>query len=166
MLRLHRSFRGRHQRPRCEPPLPIGELLEHPSLSHIVVQLATALDARGHFSEGTEADWYCNLHYLKTLLPLYTTIITLHDSIALLFGIHEVFCVVRLLFLLLDGDHWQNTYRRMPGTDHSVVVTTLRKRPTNLYYSLEFPSFPSALRCLPNRVAPLKDVLGRRRWIY
>lgn len=56
VLRLHRSFRGRHQRPRCEPPLPVAELLEHPSLSHIVLQLATALDARGHFSEGTEGD--------------------------------------------------------------------------------------------------------------
>lgn len=38
------------------------------------------------------------------------------------------------------------------GSDHPVVVTTLRKRPTNLY-SIEFPSFPSALRCLPKLVA-------------
>lgn len=61
-LRLHRSFRGRHNRgfrPRCEPPLPTMELLEHPSLGHIVLQLASSLDVRGHFSEGPEMnDWY------------------------------------------------------------------------------------------------------------
>jgi hypothetical protein len=51
-LRLHRGFRGRHQRPRCEPPLPGPELLEQPSLAHIILQLATHLDVRGHFSEG------------------------------------------------------------------------------------------------------------------
>ncbi|XP_055701430.1 protein SCAI isoform X2 [Phlebotomus papatasi] len=56
VLRLHRGFRGRHQRPRCEPPLPAAELLEHPSLSHIVLQLASALDVRGHFSEGSEGE--------------------------------------------------------------------------------------------------------------
>lgn len=55
-MRLHRSFRGRHQRPRCEPPLPAAELLEHPALAHIVLQLATQLDVRGHFSEATEGD--------------------------------------------------------------------------------------------------------------
>lgn len=51
VLRIHSSFRGRHQRPRCEPPLPTVDLLEHPSLSHIVLQLATALDARDQFHE-------------------------------------------------------------------------------------------------------------------
>lgn len=55
-MRLHRSFRGRHQRPRCEPPLPAAELLEHPSLAHIVLQLATQLDVRGHFSETVEVE--------------------------------------------------------------------------------------------------------------
>ncbi|KXJ80309.1 hypothetical protein RP20_CCG025650 [Aedes albopictus] len=55
-LRLHRGFRGRHQRPRCEPPLPSAELLEHPSLAHIILQLASALDVRGHFVEGPEGD--------------------------------------------------------------------------------------------------------------
>ncbi|KAM7355738.1 protein SCAI isoform 1-T1 [Cochliomyia hominivorax] len=56
VLRLHRGFRGRHMRPRCEPPLPSTELLEHPTLSHIIFQLATALDVRGHFSDGPECD--------------------------------------------------------------------------------------------------------------
>lgn len=51
VLRTHMSFRGRHQRPRCEPPLPTVDLLEHPSLSHIVVQLASALDVRDQFHE-------------------------------------------------------------------------------------------------------------------
>ncbi|XP_017481372.1 PREDICTED: protein SCAI isoform X1 [Rhagoletis zephyria] len=56
VLRLHRGFRGRHMRPRCEPPLPSNELLEHPSLSHIIFQLASGLDVRGHFSDGPECD--------------------------------------------------------------------------------------------------------------
>ncbi|XP_037035469.1 protein SCAI isoform X3 [Bradysia coprophila] len=56
VLRIHRAFRGRHQRPRCEPPLPGAELLEHSSLTHIVLQLATALEVRRHFSEETEGD--------------------------------------------------------------------------------------------------------------
>jgi len=51
VLRLHRGFRGRHMRPRCEPQLPANELLEHPSLSHIIFQLASALDVRGHFTK-------------------------------------------------------------------------------------------------------------------
>lgn len=51
-LRIHMSFRGRHQRPRCEPPLPSVDLLEHPSLSHIILQLASALDVRDQFHEG------------------------------------------------------------------------------------------------------------------
>lgn len=50
VLRIHMSFRGRHQRPRCEPPLP-ADLLEHPSLSHIVLQLGAALDVRDQFHE-------------------------------------------------------------------------------------------------------------------
>lgn len=50
-LRIHMSFRGRHQRPRCEPPLPSVDLLEHPSLSHIILQLASALDVRDQFHE-------------------------------------------------------------------------------------------------------------------
>lgn len=52
VLRTHMSFRGRHQRPRCEPPLPAVDLLEHPSLAHIVLQLASALDVRDQFHEG------------------------------------------------------------------------------------------------------------------
>lgn len=51
VLRTHGSFRGRHQRPRCEPPLPATDLLEHPSLSHIILQLATALDVHDQFNE-------------------------------------------------------------------------------------------------------------------
>lgn len=61
VLRIHRSFRGRHQRPRCEPPLPTAELLEHPSLSHIILQLATALDVRSHFNDVQETEWCMQL---------------------------------------------------------------------------------------------------------
>lgn len=53
VLRIHMSFRGRHQRPRSEPPLPTVDLLEHPSLSHIILQLASALDVRDQFHEGS-----------------------------------------------------------------------------------------------------------------
>ena len=81
VLRLHRGFRGRHQRPRCEPPLPAAELLEHPSLAHIVLQLATHLDVRGHFSEGPEGDW-CkgtyNLECTRIKLTNFTFIIQFH----------------------------------------------------------------------------------------
>lgn len=146
VLRLHRSFRGRHQRPRCEPPLPIGELLEHPSLSHIVLQLATALDARGHFSEGTEADWYYDSHYLTlstAAVSTTTRTTTLKDSIALPVTTRRVLTTILIFIAVLLPVRWQDT--RSPIV---VVVTILRKRPTNPY-SIEFPSFPSALRCLP-----------------
>ncbi|XP_026461155.1 protein SCAI-like [Ctenocephalides felis] len=51
VLRLHRGFRSRRFRPKCSPPLPIPDLLEHPALGQIVLQLAQQLDARSHFSE-------------------------------------------------------------------------------------------------------------------
>lgn len=71
VLRIHRAFRGRHQRPRCEPPLPTAELLEHSSLTHIVLQLATALEVRRHFSEETEGDWLNG----KTYWTIYCKIV-------------------------------------------------------------------------------------------
>lgn len=73
-LRLHRGFRGRHQRPRCEPPLPNLELLEHPSLGHIVLQLASCLDVRGCFSEAQDIqDWYLNPVVITSLLFIVTS---------------------------------------------------------------------------------------------
>lgn len=51
VLQLHRAFRGRQYRPRCQPPLPDQDLLEHPSLQHLVLDLATHLDVRHHFAE-------------------------------------------------------------------------------------------------------------------
>ncbi|KAG5319609.1 SCAI protein, partial [Pseudoatta argentina] len=54
VLNLHRSFRGRQQRPRCHPPLPDAEVLEHPTLHHLVLDLAACLDARDHFPESNE----------------------------------------------------------------------------------------------------------------
>lgn len=71
VLRLHRGFRGRHMRPRCEPQLPANELLEHPSLSHIIFQLASALDVRGHFSEGPECDWWLFLAVVLVLVIIF-----------------------------------------------------------------------------------------------
>ncbi|XP_024876491.1 protein SCAI isoform X1 [Temnothorax curvispinosus] len=54
VLNLHRSFRGRQQRPRCYPPLPDAEVLEHPTLHHLVFDLAACLDARDHFPDSNE----------------------------------------------------------------------------------------------------------------
>ncbi|ENN79886.1 hypothetical protein YQE_03705, partial [Dendroctonus ponderosae] len=44
VLHLHRAFRGRQYRPRCQPPLPEAELLENPALQHLVLDLATHLE--------------------------------------------------------------------------------------------------------------------------
>ncbi|XP_011632636.1 protein SCAI isoform X2 [Pogonomyrmex barbatus] len=54
VLNLHRSFRGRQQRPRCHPPLPDAEVLEHPNLHHLVLDLAACLDVRDHFPDSNE----------------------------------------------------------------------------------------------------------------
>lgn len=54
VLHLHRSFRGRQQRPRCHPPLPEAEVLEHPNLHQFVYDLASCLDARDHFPDSNE----------------------------------------------------------------------------------------------------------------
>ncbi|XP_054275634.1 protein SCAI-like isoform X1 [Macrosteles quadrilineatus] len=53
VLHLHRSFKGRQLRPRCQPPLPDADLLEHPALQHLVLDLASHLEVRSHF-EGNE----------------------------------------------------------------------------------------------------------------
>lgn len=57
VLHLHRGFRGRQYRPRCQPPLPEAELLEHPSLQHLVLDLAAHLEVRTHFMDNHELDW-------------------------------------------------------------------------------------------------------------
>lgn len=41
-LRLHRAFRARSQQTRASPPLP-DEILDHPTLTHIVLDLALNL---------------------------------------------------------------------------------------------------------------------------
>ncbi|KDR18298.1 Protein SCAI [Zootermopsis nevadensis] len=56
VLHLHRSFKGRHFRPRCQPPLPDGDLLDHPALQHLVLDLASHLDVRDHFMDTNEMD--------------------------------------------------------------------------------------------------------------
>ncbi|KAF4521725.1 hypothetical protein B566_EDAN012173 [Ephemera danica] len=53
VLHLHRSFKGRHFRPRSQPPLPEMELLEHPALRHLVLDLAVHLEVRSHFVDPT-----------------------------------------------------------------------------------------------------------------
>lgn len=35
---------GRQLRPRCQPPLPDADLLEHPALQHLVLDLASHLE--------------------------------------------------------------------------------------------------------------------------
>ncbi|XP_066997063.1 protein SCAI isoform X2 [Anabrus simplex] len=56
VLHLHRSFKSRQYQPRCQPPLPDGDLLEHPALQHLVLDLASHLEVRGHFVESNEID--------------------------------------------------------------------------------------------------------------
>lgn len=50
-------WQGRQLRPRCQPPLPDADLLEHPSLQHLVLDLAAHLEVRSHFINGNEMDW-------------------------------------------------------------------------------------------------------------
>lgn len=77
VLNLHRSFRGRQQRPRCHPPLPDAEVLEHPTLHHLVLDLAACLDCRDHFPDSNELAWPRHLscpapHESTSLLPPYS----------------------------------------------------------------------------------------------
>ncbi|XP_021190858.2 protein SCAI isoform X1 [Helicoverpa armigera] len=50
ILRMHRLFRGRSQRTRASPPLP-EDIYEHPALTHIVIDLVSHLQVRGHFHD-------------------------------------------------------------------------------------------------------------------
>lgn len=50
-------FQGRQFRPRAQPPLPEGDLLDHPALQHLVFDLAVHLDVRGLFLDSQEMDW-------------------------------------------------------------------------------------------------------------
>ncbi|XP_039287520.1 protein SCAI isoform X1 [Nilaparvata lugens] len=56
VLHLHRAFKGRQLRPRCQPALPDTDLLEHPALQHLVLDLASHLEVRSHFIETAEMD--------------------------------------------------------------------------------------------------------------
>ncbi|EEB18750.1 conserved hypothetical protein [Pediculus humanus corporis] len=56
VLNLHRGFKGRQFRPRSQPPLPDGDLLEHPTLQHIIFDLASHLEVRNHFLDSQEMD--------------------------------------------------------------------------------------------------------------
>ncbi|XP_064616454.1 protein SCAI-like isoform X2 [Liolophura sinensis] len=54
----HRGFKGTVYYPLSHPALPTDEILEHPSLVKIVLDLANTLDVRGLFSEPGEADMH------------------------------------------------------------------------------------------------------------
>ncbi|KAL1131066.1 hypothetical protein AAG570_012303 [Ranatra chinensis] len=56
VLHLHRAFKGRQLRPRCQPSLPEADLLEHPALQHLVLELASHLDVRPHFFDTNELE--------------------------------------------------------------------------------------------------------------
>ncbi|XP_026761617.1 protein SCAI [Galleria mellonella] len=53
-LRMHRAFRARTHLTRAAPPLP-DDLLEHPALVHIVMDLAAHLQVRAHFHDPSTA---------------------------------------------------------------------------------------------------------------
>lgn len=50
-------LQSRHLRPRCHPALPESELLEHPALTHLVLDLAIHLEVRSHFIDSNELEW-------------------------------------------------------------------------------------------------------------
>ncbi|CAK1588039.1 unnamed protein product [Parnassius mnemosyne] len=52
LLRMHRGFRAISNLPRSSPPLP-DDLLEHPTLVHIVMDLAVHLQVRSHFHDSS-----------------------------------------------------------------------------------------------------------------
>ncbi|XP_076090836.1 protein SCAI-like isoform X2 [Mytilus galloprovincialis] len=56
VLILHRGFKGPSYYPMSHPPLPTEEILEHPVLCKIVLELATLLDCRHVMSEPGEVD--------------------------------------------------------------------------------------------------------------
>lgn len=49
VLRNHEVFKAPVFRPKCYPPLPENELLEHPVLQHFIYDLASHLDVRNQF---------------------------------------------------------------------------------------------------------------------
>ncbi|XP_076455204.1 protein SCAI-like [Babylonia areolata] len=56
VLILHRGFKGPSYYPVSHPPLPTEEILEHPTLYRIVLELASLLDVRGLFAEPGDSD--------------------------------------------------------------------------------------------------------------
>ncbi|XP_025112792.1 protein SCAI-like isoform X2 [Pomacea canaliculata] len=56
VLILHKSFKGPSYYPISHPPLPTEEVLEHPALYRIVLELASLLEVRSLFAEPGEAD--------------------------------------------------------------------------------------------------------------
>ncbi|XP_063837575.1 protein SCAI [Ostrinia nubilalis] len=50
VLRMHRLFRGRTHRPRCSPPMP-EDLFDHPTLVHIILDIANVLQIRNHIQD-------------------------------------------------------------------------------------------------------------------
>ncbi|XP_050403884.1 protein SCAI isoform X1 [Patella vulgata] len=56
VLILHRGFKGPSYYPVSHPSLPTDEILEHPSLYKIVLDLASILEVRGLFAEPGEGD--------------------------------------------------------------------------------------------------------------
>ncbi|XP_047738336.1 protein SCAI-like [Hyalella azteca] len=51
VLRAHRAFKGGSQYPRCSPSLPEGEVLGHPALHSLVLEIATGLEVAHLFND-------------------------------------------------------------------------------------------------------------------
>lgn len=56
VLHLHRGFKSHQYRPRCQPQIPEAEILDHPALHHLVLDLATHLEVRSNFMDNHEID--------------------------------------------------------------------------------------------------------------
>ncbi|XP_074654987.1 protein SCAI-like isoform X2 [Tubulanus polymorphus] len=56
VLRQHRGFKGPAFYPSCHPPIPDNEILDHPLLHKIMLDLASVLEVRGLFADIGETD--------------------------------------------------------------------------------------------------------------
>lgn len=136
VLHLHRAFRGRQFRPRCQPPLPDAELLEHVSLQHLVLDLAAHLEVRSHFMESHEVEWSRSSSFLTdtrrydqyrsgreeeargTINTVIRTIILLVFALVLLFNSRM------LWFTLVEAVHFFWTFHASTSRLICTLMTT------------------------------------------
>uniref|UniRef100_T1J794 Protein SCAI n=1 Tax=Strigamia maritima TaxID=126957 RepID=T1J794_STRMM len=126
-LRLHRSFKGRSYYPKSHPPIPEGEMLEHPSLQRTLLELATILDVRNYFPEPSELQIFALVifsvtMYGVTVLKIYITYFSSYCRIS-----------VRLLpTIMIINDNNNNYYRKLIGNRMKLQLNQILKICYNL----------------------------------